>query len=403
MNDLERPCPLCEGCACSLRYSQRLTLPVEFGFVANLDVVTCDRCGFAFANVPLSQRDIDRTYEDHSKYADDSLIASAASDPPWDVDRLRSVATWLANQVDDRTTRVLDVGAAGGSFLAAMRDEGFASVLGIDPSPAAARLAKQRNNIEVIAGSFLTPPPNLGSFGLVTLQHTLEHLRDVRGSIAFLRAVLDDGGLAYLEVPDARRYADFVAAPFQDFNTEHINHFSLAKLAEAMSNAGFIPIATGEKAIFASASHRAPAAYGLWRKTSPPSQAAVSFDAGLVEAIERFVRVSEAAMRHIDEALRAQLHDDREVVLWGTGQLAFKLLADTVLREKRVTLVDASPRKQGLHVGGSPIAAPESLGGSHAPIVVGSILAADAIAAAIAGAYPHRRVVRLPEAQPVSG
>ena len=57
-------------------------------------------------------------------------------------------------------------------------------------------------------------------------------------AIANLRALLQEGGLLYVEVPDARRYAEQVNAPSQDFNCEHINHFSLQCLHNAFARHG---------------------------------------------------------------------------------------------------------------------------------------------------------------------
>jgi hypothetical protein len=235
----------------------------------------------------------------------------------------------------------------------------------------------------------------------VTLQHTLEHLSDVRAAIAALWNTLDVDGFAYVEVPDARRYAEYIAAPFQDFNTEHINHFSLSVLDRLMQEHGFTPESIGEKVIHASAKHLYPAAFGLWRKRPAQTQVPVDrYDAELVSAIGWYVERSTALMERIDAALRAALEpDDGDVLLWGTGQLAFKLLRETVLHDKVVTCVDGSPAKQGLHINGAPILAPEDLQAHDGrPIVIGSIHAADAIVAAIRRRFgDERRIIRLPE------
>ena len=37
--------------------------------------------------------------------------------------------------------------------------------------------------------------------------------------------LLKTNGVLYIEVPDATAYVEFLYSPFQDFNTEHINHF----------------------------------------------------------------------------------------------------------------------------------------------------------------------------------
>lgn len=399
---LVRPCPLCAFERGTIRHVQHLAVPDEYGTSGELSFATCDRCGFAFANVGESQEHIDRTYAERSKYADADVIADASfTDPPWDAERLANVASRLALAIPDRGTRVLDAGCAGGSFLGYMKELGFTSLVGIDPSPRATEVAARIHGVHTVAGSFMTAGATLGTFGLVTLQHTLEHLRDVRPAIAALRDLLDDGGLAYVEVPDACRYAELLFAPFHDFNTEHINHFSLDALVALARSAGFLPVDAFEKTIACSPRHPYPAACGLFRKGGERDRSSaedIAYDRRLVEAIDAFIDRSRALMTQIDGTLRTALRDEEEVVLWGTGQLAYRLLRDTVLAEKHVVLVDGARQKQGLHVDGRPIVAPSTLSPDGAPIVMTSVVAADAIEAAIRQTLGTRRcIIRLPE------
>ena len=71
------------------------------------------------------------------------------------------------------------------------------------------------------------------------LTSVLEHVLDVKSAISALVSVCADDGRIFLEVPDAAGYADYLYAPFQDFNTEHINHFSTASLRNLMGQFGF--------------------------------------------------------------------------------------------------------------------------------------------------------------------
>jgi len=221
----------------------------------------------------------------------------------------------------------------------------------------------------------------------------------VRAAIAGLRRALNDGGLAYVEVPDARHSVDRLVAPYHDFNTEHINHFSLRLLDTLMATEGFNAVSTGEKTIMASPRHPYPAAFGLWRKGCElVHNAPIKRDDDLIAAIIRSVEASGALMRRIDAALRDALVGHKRVIVWGTGHLAFKLLRDTVLSEKCVTFVDGSPQKQGLHIGGRPVLGPDGLARDASPIVITSMHAADAIADAITQRFgTARRIIRLPE------
>ena len=53
-----------------------------------------------------------------------------------------------------------------------------------------------------------------------------------------LTPLLKTDGLLYVEVPDAVAYTEYLYAPFQDFNTEHINHFSRGLSAPWRVNTG---------------------------------------------------------------------------------------------------------------------------------------------------------------------
>src|SRR3712207_8295507 len=54
--------------------------------------------------------------------------------------------------------------------------------------------------------------------------------------------------------PYTTLFRSFPTAPFQDFNTEHINHFSQASLRNALEAAGFAVRATAPKVIDAARS-----------------------------------------------------------------------------------------------------------------------------------------------------
>ena len=83
----------------------------------------------------------------------------------------------------------------------------------------------------------------------MVLSHVLEHVQDLRPSIAAVARLTAEGGCVYLETPDAARYAECLVAPFQDFNTEHINHFSLGCLVNLARTAGLAPERHGFKTL----------------------------------------------------------------------------------------------------------------------------------------------------------
>lgn len=411
---LVRPCPVCLERSAEVLHTQHFAVPDEMRVVDEFDVVGCSGCGFVFADIATRQDVIDKEYKEHSKYADGVVYVSStgelaaddvSADPPWDLDRLRETAAELAARFPDRSARVLDAGCATGALLGFLQAEGFDDLVGLDPSPTATATAHRAYGVEVYTGSFLDAPPVLGSFDLIVLSHVLEHIADVRSAVSALKRLLADGGSVYIEVPDARHYASHLVAPFNDFNTEHINHFSLPTLRRLMLDHGFDEAASGEKIIMCSPSHTYPAVWAIFRPSTGPVEApARTPDEELLRGVREYVDASRALMVAIDEGLQHALLEDESVILWGAGQLSMKLLRDTCLAQTGiVAIIDGSPQKQGLHLEGHEILPPSTVSmlGDHR-IVVTSVHLQASILRAIAteGADPASVILLSPLAAP---
>jgi hypothetical protein len=224
----------------------------------------------------------------------------------------------------------------------------------------------------------------------------LEHVRDLSPALRYLSQFLAPNALVYVEVPDASRYADFAWSPFQDFNSEHINHFSLISLANLLRRAGFAPLRSGAKEILSAPGMPYPAIFWFARRDATCS-AAVEKDAILKERLREYIRVSTHLMNDIDTHLGQTLPAGGPVIVWGTGELTANLLADTALaRAHIVAFVDSNPVNQGHRLRGLPILSPAEIDSTDASIVVASILHHDSIVAAIRDLGLRNPVVSLP-------
>src|SRR3712207_4911798 len=119
--------------------------------------------------------------------------------------------------------------------------------------------------------------------------------------------------------PYTTLFRSFPTAPFQDFNTEHINHFSQASLRNALEAAGFAVRATAPKVIDAAAGVPYPACYAVAARADAVGRP--SRDATLRPAIERYIGMSAAAMAGVRDEIDRLLVGTREpLVVWGVGQ-----------------------------------------------------------------------------------
>ena len=378
---LDRPCPVCGCPAGQVLHIQRFTLSEGHPLQDRYEVVACDACGFCFADTPVTQPAYDAYYSSMSKYAD-GTTSTGAGLSLWDAGRLEQLAGQVAEFAPDPSSRILDVGCAAGGLLSALQSRGYMNVCGIDPSPSCVEVARRTAAGRVWTGTLSGFPVAIGTFDGIILSHVMEHVRDLRDAMERIRSLLNPGGWVYIEVPDAARYEQFLVAPFQDFNTEHINHFSMTSLANLFRTCGFVPEVGGTKDIFSAKDVPYPALFWFARVAGAPQP--VEKDALLRPALEGYIRASADRMRRLDETIRRALDRLLSVIVWGTGQLTMKLLAETCLREANIeAFVDGNPVNQGKELLGRKVIGGGDLPSGTTPILVCSLINSAAIIQAI--------------------
>ena len=369
-----RECPVCDGRRVQPLHSMRFFLPDDHPLTDGYDVVACVTCGGVYADTPSSQADYDRYYADSSRYSD-PRTGTGAGVQAWDDARLETTARVVADFLPDRTTRVVDIGCANGGLLRWFARLGFDDLLGVDPSPACVAAAAEIPGVEARRGTIFGLPVAPASVGCVMLSHVLEHVRDVGAAVAGIRNIVSTNGTAYVEVPDATRYAECLAAAFQDFNVEHINHFSPTSLANVLRRGGFEVEHVGQKTIEASPGVPYPAVWAIARAAVPQSTPVVERDDALAWCIRDYVDRSAEAIAAYDAFLDRALADVPEIVVWGTGQTTLTLLSSTRVGGARVVaFTDSNPLYHGRRLAGRPVLPPEDVATIDAPILVGSII-----------------------------
>ncbi len=373
-----RPCPICETQKIEFLHSQRFELPEGHPLSEGYDVVVCSSCGFVFADTVLTQADYDRFYAEHSKY-EDTKTGTGGVDDPFDWRRQQETALQITNFLQNRNVSILDVGCANGGMLKALKELGYEALCGIDPSSVCVDNTRQLG-FEAYQGSLFLPFEEY-AYDCVILSHTLEHVRNVRGAIEWIEKRLKPNGIIYIETPDAARYVDFIYAPLQDFNTEHINHFSLTCLENLMSIRDFILIGSGAKDLVAGINLFYPAVFGFWKKADVSMATFMKRDAVLRLKIEEYIVQSKQMLSDIDSRLVSLLAHAPSIIVWGTGQLSMKLLAETSLaRANIVAFVDNNPTNQGKILHGKPILAPQEIEKLDSPILLTTLLHHNSIA-----------------------
>ena len=239
MKHERRGCEICGSADGRLLFRQDFASISGGSFLDGYDVVVCRQCGFGYADDLPDQSVFDRHYREMSKYEYED---QGGKEPEHDLGRFQRLAGIVRETCPAPGARVLDIGCATGQLLALLKHRGYGRVLGLDPSPTCAAIARRLYDVEVITGTIDDNGLPEETFDFLILSGVLEHIRDLRPVLRRLRGLLAAGGQMLICVPDAARFAEEEDAPFQQFSTEHVNFFSSQSLTGLMSANGFAPV-----------------------------------------------------------------------------------------------------------------------------------------------------------------
>ena len=367
---LARNCPVCNGTERRVLFHQQFAQIDQAVPMLGYDVAVCRQCGCGYADRIPDQQAFDRYYRDMSRY---EYAQRAGAESDYDRRRLALIADFLAPWLPSQGARILDVGCASGRLLAELRDRGFTSVTGLDPSPECAAAAARLYGIDVrtmTLGEFASTGRR---FDVVIMVGVLEHLRDLGPTFECLDALLESGGLLYVEVPDATTFAEWPNAPYQDFSTEHINFFSPVSLNNLMLVHGFAQE-------FVEQNHRVQSyktimsnISGLYRKDRIADDLQIPFDDATLEGLQRYIACSAAEDERLRAAIDAVIDNGRPILVWGVGTHTSRLMATSRLADANiVAFIESNARYHGKSLHGRPILPPGSLKKLREPVLISS-------------------------------
>ena len=160
---------------------------------AAANIVQCEGCGYRFVNPRPSQAEIAAAYSNPHFY--DGWIADDAGRHRMWTKRARLVRRQA------RGSRILDVGAGIGTFLAIARTGGW-QVAGTEVSTSARRLAQERYGVELMYGQAEDLHLPAEAFDVVTLWHVLEHVPSPSRLLRAVHTALVPGGCLIIAVPN---------------------------------------------------------------------------------------------------------------------------------------------------------------------------------------------------------
>ncbi len=238
----ETPCPLCGERDEELRFEAADPTATESGAGRRFLVVRCRHCGLSYTNPRPDPGSIGQFYPpDYQPHRRPAKISQANPRGRWRERILgrpcrerRGLLPW------DGVGRLLDFGCGGGSFLKRMADQGW-DVTGLDANVGAVQSVQEELGLNAVAGTLPHGDLRIGSFEIVTLWHSIEHVHEPLEILREAYRLLVPGGKVILACPNIeswgfRRYGvDWFGLDLP----RHLTHFTADTLTGMLQTAGF--------------------------------------------------------------------------------------------------------------------------------------------------------------------
>ena len=204
-------------------------------------VVKCRACGLTYTNPRPDSESIGRFYPpDYQPHRRPRKMRQANT--------LSRFARWTGRRTPERdgdlpwsgTGRLLDFGCGGGSYIKRMADRGW-QVTGLDAAVGAVREIQEELGLRALVGSLPHPDLAPGSFEVVTMWHSLEHVHRPLDILREAYTLLVPGGKLIVACPNIDSWAARAFGPswFALDLPRHLTHFTPTTLADMLAAGGY--------------------------------------------------------------------------------------------------------------------------------------------------------------------
>lgn len=239
-------CPICE--TAEYRVLQRARYPQQLSpedllriYRSSSDrklmdqLVACAGCGLVYLNPRLSSATIIESYRSGADPVH-------AQQDPMRIRTFRRALDKIVRRyglVADPSSRVLDVGCAGGAFPRAAAELGF-SVVGVEPNEWLCEHGRRRYGLDLRAGLLEDQCFESRSFDLVTLWDVLEHVASPAAELSEIHRVAKDGAYLIVSYPDYASLACRLLGPRWPFLLSvHLFYFTPRTMRALLRKCGF--------------------------------------------------------------------------------------------------------------------------------------------------------------------
>lgn len=331
-------CPICSDATrqvLELHFGKKMQLPTE------ISIRHCAHDNFLFVGNG-KQADYDAYYAGVANDTYHREISGGAVQSPIAGRQFEKI-TAMVSDFFATPRHVLDFGCGEGSLLLEFASKFPASAFyGFEPGPAAkhAVSSAQSFGLRNLSICGLTECRARGPFDLVIASHVFEHVLDF-GSLGVMQSLVKEGGLIYVEVPDAAGYPEYARREFlYYFDRLHVNHFTTKALGNLLRGLGFGYVTHTQYSIPYRDGGEYPVLGVLFRQGAASAEIEA---ANVFETSERYIHSEQARASETAKTLKSL----DGVLIWGMGDNFYRSSENGGPLENlaEVMLLDRTPRE----------------------------------------------------------
>lgn len=396
LNEIQyRHCPCCGCCIVRIVATPHNAHLDGVPVTSNYDVVSCEKCGFSYADTKATSTEYSHYYSFFSKYS-----PPTTGQPVFSAEQ-KIIFSRLANKISkhcpNKELLIGDFGCGNGGLLSELRKQGFRNLVGYDASPDCVDFLKSQG---MMAHSYQLGEelPTDAKFDAIILTQVLEHLLEPLHVLSVLKNHLEEDGLIFIEVPDATKFCGCVSTLCYEFNIEHINYYSEITLSNLIKTAGF-EVLDIQSYILAISPEFCPI-LSIAGKKSSLCKTILAYDGEISRSLKRYAVYSDIFLKGLISKLQEVLNDNDEICFWGAGALLSAILGTNEIDMSKVKcVIDSNRFYRNLSISSVPIVSPGDFFSTSSfaalPIVISSIRAEQSIRETIEATEGDRSVYSL--------
>lgn len=357
--ELNRLCPICAGKQGEILTHVHMTLGAGIKIPDSYDVVSCENCGFTFADVNANQDVYNEYYASDNCYSCEGDIKALGKNVS-----IECMKNFILKYVK-KDERILDIGCGSGDLLKILKRNGYVDLTGLDPSQASLERLKELG-IKTIKRNIFEPiQENEVRYNTIISTCVMEHILDLNNFLKIVESYLEQDGRFFVVVPSVEGFQKYYQLKPNYFNHEHINYFSKVSLKNLMMKHSLFSLTENDGEYYCVGSDLEKQDLMLENifEINKEKQKNIEYDSKSKESIEKYIIMDNKASKKLDAIIKKVNDENRRLIIWGAGSLAMTLMANDNFAEYVDGFVDNNDTKIGKNILGKEVYTPEILKG----------------------------------------